>query len=136
VSFLKFEYNSNGKLKTLSYFKIQLSALSSLTRFICHRIPERTFNIRGHYFPVCSRCTGFYLGAFSFFIFVYFFYVQYTPLLVILAILILIPTFCDGFTQLIGLRESNNFLRLWTGLMGGVGLAILFKAIKWMILMG
>ena len=39
--------------------------ISLLTQFICHRIPERTFNIRGYYFPVCSRCTGFYIGAFS-----------------------------------------------------------------------
>jgi uncharacterized membrane protein len=114
----------------------QLSKLSFLTHFICHRIPERTFNIRGHYFPVCSRCTGFYLAAFSYFIFVYFFYIHYTIALIILAILMLIPTFLDGFTQLIGSRESNNILRLSTGLMGGVGLGILIKAIKWIILTG
>ena len=45
--------------------------------FICHRLPERTFKIRNHYFPVCSRCTGIYIGAFSYYIFVYFVYVQY-----------------------------------------------------------
>ena len=106
------------------------------TQFICHRIPERTFNIRGHYFPVCSRCTGFYIAAFSYFIFVYYFYVQYTPILILLAILMIIPALLDGFTQLIGFRQSNNILRLLTGLIGGVGLAILFKAIKWMIIMG
>lgn len=114
----------------------QISNLDIFARFICHRIPERTFNIRGHYFPVCSRCTGFYIAAFSYFIFVYFFYVQYTTILIILAILMLIPTFSDGFTQLIGSRKSNNLLRLLTGLMGGVGLAILLKAVKWMIIMG
>jgi uncharacterized membrane protein len=48
----------------------------------------------------------------------------------------LIPTFLDGFTQLISLRESNNLLRLFTGLIGGVGLAILIKAIKWRLIMG
>jgi uncharacterized membrane protein len=48
----------------------------------------------------------------------------------------LIPTFLDGFTQLISFRESNNLLRLLTGLIGGVGLAILFKAIKLKIIMG
>ena len=45
--------------------------------FICHRLPERTFKIRDHYFPVCSRCTGIYIGAFSYYTFVYFVYVQY-----------------------------------------------------------
>ena len=48
----------------------------------------------------------------------------------------IIPTFLDGFTQFLGLRQSNNMLRLLTGLIGGVGLAILIKAIKWMIIMG
>ncbi|BDZ71590.1 hypothetical protein GCM10025861_21070 [Methanobacterium petrolearium] len=45
------------------------------------------------------------------------------------------PSLLDGFTQLIELRESNNILRLLTGLIGGVGLAILIKALKWMIIM-
>ena len=48
----------------------------------------------------------------------------------------LIPSLLDGFTQLFSIRESNNLLRLLTGLMGGVGLAILFKAIKLKIIMG
>jgi uncharacterized membrane protein len=103
---------------------------------ICHRIPERTFKIRGHYFPVCSRCTGFYIGAFSYFILAYFVYIEYTLFLISMAIIMMIPTFLDGFTQLLGSRESNNSLRLLTGLAGGVGLAILVKAIKWMIIMG
>lgn len=48
----------------------------------------------------------------------------------------MIPTFYDGLTQLKGSRESNNFLRLSTGLIGGVGLAIMVKAVKWLIIMG
>ena len=112
------------------------SNLDMFMGFICHRIPERTFNIKGYYFPVCSRCTGFYIGALSYFIYVYFFYVQYTTSLIILAILMIIPSLLDGFTQLISFRESNNLLRLLTGLIGGVGLAILFKAIKLKIIMG
>ena len=47
-----------------------------------------------------------------------------------------LPTFTDGFTQLLGLRESNNTLRFTTGLLGGLGLGILVKALKWMIIMG
>ena len=45
----------------------------------------------------------------------------------------MIPAFIDGTTQFIGLRESNNVLRFFTGLLGGVGLAIILKALKWMI---
>lgn len=104
------------------------------SNLICHRIPERTFNIRGIYFPVCARCTGFYIGAFIYFIYAYFFYVEYTVYLITLAILMIVPAFLDGFTQLLGTRISNNKLRLLTGLLGGLGLAILVKAIKWVIL--
>lgn len=112
------------------------STINIFTQFICHRIPERTFKIGNRYFPVCSRCTGFYIGAFSYFICVYFFYVNYTFQLIFMAFLMMIPTFIDGFTQLNGSRESNNVLRFSTGLMGGIGLAILVKAFKWIILVG
>ncbi|SCG85526.1 DUF2085 domain-containing protein [Methanobacterium congolense] len=103
---------------------------------ICHRIPERTFKIKGHYFPVCSRCTGIYIGAFAYFVYAYFVYVNYSLSLLLCACLMVLPTFTDGFTQLLGLRESNNTLRFTTGLLGGLGLGILVKALKWMIIMG
>ena len=108
--------------------------LTTLTQLFCHRKPERTFKIREHYFPVCSRCTGFYIGAFFYFTYVYFNFVEYTLPLIIIAFLMIIPTFIDGSTQLIGVRESNNLLRFCTGLIGGVGLAILVKAMKMLII--
>jgi uncharacterized membrane protein len=104
VSFLKLVKNRTEEINTPTNAKSQTSNLDMFAQFVCHRIPERTFNIRGHYFPICSRCTGLYIGAFSYFIYVYFFYVQYTTTLIILAILVIIPTFLDGFTQFIGSR--------------------------------
>ena len=101
---------------------------------ICHRLPDRTFKVKDWYFPVCARCTGFYIAAFSYFIYVYFFYVDYTLTLIILAFLMITPTIIDGLTQLYGFRVSNNILRLFTGLIGGVGLAILMKSLKYLIL--
>ena len=136
MSFFRFNKDKNSVNDISTTSDQQTLKVNLLTQFICHRIPERTFNIRGHYFPVCSRCTGFYIGAFSYFIFVYFFYIHYSITIIILAILMLIPTFLDGFTQFIGSRESNNILRLFTGLMGGVGLGILLKVIKYIILTG
>jgi len=102
--------------------------------FICHRLPERTFKIRDHYFPVCSRCTGIYIGAFSYYTFVYFVYVQYNIAVILAAVLMVLPTFSDGLTQLFGFRESNNTLRFSTGLIAGIGLGILFKSIKWILI--
>lgn len=94
----------------------------------CHRIPERTFCVRGYYFPVCSRCTGLIIGFMSFFIILYY-NVQYSLNLLIFSVLIMIPTFIDGYSQKIGLRESNNTLRFFTGLMGGVGLALFIMVV-------
>jgi len=105
-----------------------------LSRLICHRIPERSFKIKGKYFPVCARCTGFYLAAFSYFIYVYFVYIEYTFHLIFMAFLMIIPSFLDGFTQFIGTRESKNTLRLITGLSGGLGLAIILKAFKFILI--
>jgi uncharacterized membrane protein len=98
--------------------------------YICHRLPERTFKIRNHYFPVCSRCTGVYSGAFFYYTFVYFIYIQYDIMMILAAILMIVPTFSDGLTQFFGFRESNNTLRFTTGIIAGIGLGILIKAIK------
>lgn len=67
--------------------------------FICHRLPERTFKIRNHYFPVCSRCMRIYVGAASYYIFVYFVYVQYSITIILVDFLRTLPTFSDGLTQ-------------------------------------
>lgn len=46
----------------------------------------------------------------------------------------IIPTITDGLIQLMCLRESSNHLRFITGLIAGIGLGILFKALKWFII--
>ncbi|MGL6298553.1 MAG: DUF2085 domain-containing protein [Methanobacteriaceae archaeon] len=104
--------------------------------FICHRKPERTFKIKNTYFPVCARCTGFYIAAISYFGYVYYFYVDYNIQLILLAILMLTPAAIDGLTQFYTSRESNNVLRFFTGILGGIGLGIILKAIKWYIYLG
>lgn len=101
---------------------------------ICHRIPDRTFKIRNNYFPVCSRCTGAYIGMFSYYVFAYFVYVEYTLPIVLMSSLMIMPMLFDGITQLFELRESNNSLRFFTGLIGGIGLGILFKTFKWVLI--
>lgn len=104
-----------------------------ITNLICHRKPERSFHIKGHQFPVCARCTGFYISMFMYFIYTYFFFVDYNFIMLSFAFLLLIPTAIDGFTQLKGNRESNNNLRFVTGLLGGLGLGVIIKALKYFI---
>jgi uncharacterized membrane protein len=30
--------------------------------YLCHQLPDRSFQLAGHQFAVCSRCTGLYVG--------------------------------------------------------------------------
>lgn len=105
----------------------------NISNLICHRKPERSFHIKGHQFPVCARCTGFYIALIIYFTYTYFNYVDYNPFILVSAIILLIPTAIDGLTQFFEYRESNNTLRLITGLLGGLGLGILVKALKYFI---
>ena len=97
---------------------------------ICHRKPERTLQIHGHYLPVCARCTGFYTSAITYTLLAMIIPFQYTIQTTILAITLLIPATIDGTTQYLEKRESTNTIRLITGLLGGLGLIIIFKTIK------
>ncbi|WP_371325650.1 DUF2085 domain-containing protein [Methanosphaera sp. WGK6] len=104
-----------------------------LINYICHRKPERSFFIGKHQFPVCARCTGFYTSLIVYYTYTYYFFVNYSKQLIIFSIILLLPAFLDGTTQLLYDRESNNYLRLITGLLGGLGLGIIIKAIKYYI---
>jgi uncharacterized membrane protein len=102
------------------------------TKYICHRIPERSFFIKGHQFPVCARCTGFYTGLALFLVYNFFYPIDYSLSLFIFSIILMIPAAIDGFSQLFKMRESNNTLRFLTGLLGGIGLIIFLKiVIEW-----
>lgn len=104
-----------------------------LTKYICHRIPERSFFIKGHQFPVCARCTGFYTGLFVYLIWNYFNGQNYDIYTLIISIILMIPTTIDGLTQYFGPRESTNNLRFITGFIGGIGLIIFLKIVmRWM----
>ncbi|MDI3550620.1 MAG: hypothetical protein PWQ15_1723 [Methanobacterium sp.] len=117
------------KIKTTLSYYLKISS-----QLFCHRLPERTFRFKGHYFPVCSRCTGMYLGMLLFFIFNYFNPLYFSFTLTLLGFLMILPTAIDGLTQLFGLRESNNYLRFFSGLIGGIGLLILVISFKLMLL--
>lgn len=106
----------------------------NFTRYICHRIPERSFFIKGHQFPVCTRCTGFYAGLVVYLIFRLFYRHPYDLKMLIVSMILMVPVAIDGFTQYFGPRESTNTLRFITGFIGGVGLIIFLKIIiGWII---
>jgi uncharacterized membrane protein len=98
-------------------------------KYICHRRPERSFFIKGHQFPVCARCTGFYTGLVVFLVYNYFFKLNYDINTLIISMVLMIPAAVDGFTQYFGSRESTNTLRFITGFIGGIGLIIFLKIV-------
>ena len=99
----------------------------SIFDYICHRKPERSFFYKGHQFPVCARCTGFYISGISSIFLFKLYPVPYSLTTLLIGIILLIPSAIDGFTQLFEFRESNNTLRLITGLLGGVGLILVYE---------
>ena len=99
----------------------------SVFDYICHRKPERSFFYKGHQFPVCARCTGFYISGLASIILFKYFILPYNIETLLIGILLLAPSAIDGTSQLIGMRESNNILRLITGLLGGVGLIMIYE---------
>jgi uncharacterized membrane protein len=102
------------------------------TKYICHRKPERSFFFKGHQFPVCARCTGFYTGLVVYFIVNSFLKHNYDLNMFLISIILMIPVAADGLTQYYGPRESTNSLRFITGFIGGVGLIIFLKIIiRW-----
>ena len=105
-----------------------------LTKYLCHRIPERSFFIKNHQFPVCSRCTGFYTGLVIYLVVNYFYPHDYNLNILMLSVILMIPTSIDGLTQYFGSRESTNTLRFVTGLIGGIRLIIFLKIIIWGVL--
>lgn len=87
----------------------------NLTYLICHRMPERSFFLKGYQFPVCARCTGIYIGLIFAIFFKSFINISFHSDLI--CFLFVFPLVLDGITQFFKLRESNNLFRLITGLM-------------------
>jgi uncharacterized membrane protein len=84
----------------------------------CHRLPERSFFFRGKQFPFCARCTGINIS----FLLIPVFTLNIIVINLAISFFLMAPAVIDGLTQAFCNRESNNYLRLATGLMMGLGL--------------
>ena len=95
-----------------------------LFRLLCHGIPERCLELFGQPMPICARCTGIYAGMLAGIL--AFRTIPFLRERVMrgVAFAALIPLGIDGVTQLIGLRESTNPLRIATGVIAGLAFGI------------
>jgi len=93
---------------------------------MCHEKAERSFFINGNQMPFCSRCTAIWLGLALGLGFLVFFKLPLNEKFIFVIIIGLIPIGIDGVGQLVGLWESNNVIRVITGLLIGIvcGLSI------------
>ncbi|MBD3388480.1 MAG: DUF2085 domain-containing protein [Candidatus Altiarchaeales archaeon] len=96
----------------------------------CHQMPQRTLFIGGYPMPFCARDTGIYLGCMM---------GGLAPLLKVrlpkpmksplFLLASLTPLAVDGVTQtILSLRESNNEIRMLTGILFGFGLVYFFSS--------
>ncbi|MDD7218387.1 MAG: DUF2085 domain-containing protein [Clostridia bacterium] len=86
----------------------------------CHQMPERSFFYKGYQFPLCARCTGILAGYFLG-ILIYCLFSTNIKIGVILCI----PMAIDGITQYLKMRTSTQWLRLTTGILGGIGIMLI-----------
>ena len=91
--------------------------------YMCHQHSDRSFFIMGNQMPYCARCTGIFLGLSIGFLVAAVFRVRVGFFFYFLTI---VPLGLDGLIQLLTPYESNNFLRLLTGLLVGIFSAMLF----------
>lgn len=88
----------------------------------CHQLASRSFFINDNQMPFCARDLGLFIGLAAGFGFVMFRRYKIHPALVILGI---VPLGVDGVVQLVTDYESNNPLRLATGIVAGLVLALM-----------
>lgn len=90
--------------------------------FMCHQRPDRSFFICGKQLPLCARCTGILIGYFLGILIACVTKCQNH----LLILTFVIPMTVDGAIQLIFKAESNNWRRLFTGILGGIGIIYIF----------
>jgi len=104
--------------------------LAELVGFsVCHQLPERSMLLGITYMPVCTRCSGLYVGFFLSTLLLFLFYRRrqsdMPPLyIIIISCLFIVSTFIDGFLSYLGAYETSNLIRIITGYLSGSGLAV------------
>jgi uncharacterized membrane protein len=103
---------------------------------VCHRIPERSFQVNGRPLPLCARCTGTFLGAMlglAAMVLLRRHKASLLPPVASLAVLVLFVALWafDGLNSYMTLfpgaphlYEPQNWLRMTTGLLNGLALVL------------
>ena len=100
--------------------------LDEIGRYICHQLPGHSLFINGNQLFVCARDTGVYLGVLFALLMIYVLKEhKHRDIDIRLILLLVLPLAVDGTSQLLGLWEGSNPLRVATGLLAGTGIGYL-----------
>ncbi|HEX6096840.1 MAG TPA: DUF2085 domain-containing protein [Thermoanaerobaculia bacterium] len=91
---------------------------------MCHGKVERCLELFGAPMPICARCVGIYAGMLLGILAFWAVPLLREKVMRIVAIVCVTPLALDGLTQLSGLRESTNDLRIATGLVAGLAFGL------------
>ncbi len=105
-------------------------AIYSIGDVECHQIASRSLFFNGNEMPFCSRDVGLFIGLAAGFGLMTVWRYKINPLFALVG---LVPMGIDGGLQLVTSYESNNPLRLATGIIAGVSLAVLLACYVYLI---
>lgn len=95
-----------------------------LFRVICHGMVPRSLELFGVAMPICARCTAIYAGLLAGILAFAVVPLLRERIMRAFAFAAMLPLAVDGLTQLTGLRESTNELRLATGAIAGLAFGL------------
>jgi uncharacterized membrane protein len=93
-------------------------------RMMCHGLVRRCLEIFDVPMPICARCVGIYVGLLAGVAFFRIVPLLRERVMRSVAIAAVFPLALDGLTQLAGFRESNNSLRMATGVIAGLAFGL------------
>lgn len=91
---------------------------------MCHGRVERCFELFDTPMPICARCVGIYGGMLFAILAFWAVPLLREKVMSRVAIAAAVPLGIDGLTQLAGLRESTNTLRVVTGVIAGLAFGL------------
>lgn len=93
-------------------------------RLLCHGLPQRSYALFEVPMPICARCVGVYFGLLGGLALFPFLSRLQERVMRVVALVAVMPLAIDGLTQLTGMRESTNELRVVTGLLAGMAFGL------------
>jgi len=90
----------------------------------CHQIAERSYYLNGNELPICSRDVGLSIGLLTGMLIGLLYARRFNPFLLAAGLL---PMALDGGLQSLSSYRSNNDLRILTGIIAGLAVALLLS---------